>query len=297
MSGSANASSGRPMLRVLDPGLGTTVQDRGRTGWRRFGVPLSGWMDAHSAECANRLLDNPPGAAVLELRLQGARFEVLEDGWLSYCGAEIDGSLECWRASPVKVGQILRFVSNRTGVWGYVGTVGGFVQPKVLGSVSYCARAGLGEAIGKDVVVGRENGANFKLSPGVASRCATPEDRRNHEAPPPLKVRMGPQWKLFSMADRERFLSQEWVISSQSDRVGYRLEGASLVASVREMVSEPLRVGSVQIPPGGLPIVTMPDGPTVGGYPTIGLVERASMPWLAQCRPGQKVRFELLHEG
>ncbi len=295
MSGSAN-SSGRPFLRVLDPGLGVTVQDRGRSGWRRFGVPLGGWIDAHAAACANRLLDNPLAAPVLEMRLQGARFEVLEEGWLSFCGAEIDGSLACWRATPVRAGQVVRFVSNRSGVWGYLAVVGGIAAPRILDSVSHCARASLGEPIVKETVLGRRDASVFKLPPGVSGRCAAPEDRRDPLAPPPLKVRMGPQWKLFSMAERERFLTGPWVVSSQSDRVGYRLEGTPLSAGLPEMISEPLRVGTVQIPPGGLPIVTMPDGPTVGGYPAIALVERDSLSWLAQCRPGQTIRFELVHE-
>src|SRR5690242_4384780 len=93
MQGDANA-----VLRVLDCGLGLTLQDRGRPGWRRFGVPLSGPMDRHSAACANRLLDNDSSCPVLELLGSGARFEVLQDAWIALCGAAVEGNIPAWRA-------------------------------------------------------------------------------------------------------------------------------------------------------------------------------------------------------
>ena len=119
-------------------------------------------------------------------------------------------------------------------------------------------------------------------------------ERRDYESPPPLRVWRAPQWDLFSEADREIFFAQEWAVSSQSDRVGYRLTGRPLKPSAPPILSEPVLVGSIQIPPDGQPIVTMRDGPTVGGYPKLGLVEAADVSWLAQCRPGVKVRFQLL---
>jgi allophanate hydrolase subunit 2 len=92
--------------------------------------------------------------------------------------------------------------------------------------------------------------------------------------------------------DRELFFTQVWTVTSQSDRVGYRLGGAPLGSRLPQLISEPVRVGTVQVPENGLPIVTMRDGPTVGGYPKLGMVDPADVSWLAQCRPGQKVRFQ-----
>jgi antagonist of KipI len=89
-------------------------------------------------------------------------------------------------------------------------------------------------------------------------------------------------------------LTEEWKVSSQSDRVGYRLEGATLKADPVEIYSEPVRLGSIQVPDSGQPIVTMPDGPTVGGYPKIAVVDDKDIPWIAQCRPSQTLRFQLV---
>jgi allophanate hydrolase subunit 2 len=101
----------------------------------------------------------------------------------------------------------------------------------------------------------------------------------------------GPQYALFSAADQTRLFEQSWRVSSRSDRVGYRLEGKPFEARLPQMVSEPVRMGTIQVPESGQPIVTMRDGPTVGGYPKLGLVDADDLSWLTQCRPGQEVRF------
>ncbi len=133
-----------------------------------------------------------------------------------------------------------------------------------------------------------------KLSDGVAGRTIHWKERRQYESPPPLGVWRAPQWELFSESDRKTFFNHEWTVTSQSDRAGYRLSGKPLKAEPAEMISEPVRVGSIQIPENGLPIVIMRDGPTVGGYPKLGMIDPPDLSWLAQCRPGQKVRFQLI---
>lgn len=111
---------------------------------------------------------------------------------------------------------------------------------------------------------------------------------RDYSAPPAFRVWPGPQRTMFS----DEFFGREWIVTPQSNRVGYRLSGEPLAFARRELLSEPVRVGTIQVPENGLPIVTMRDGPTVGGYPKLGLVDPADLSWLAQCRAGQKVRFE-----
>ena len=110
---------------------------------------------------------------------------------------------------------------------------------------------------------------------------------RNYSAPPTLRVWPGPQRDLFSDA----FLAYEWIVTTQSNRVGYRLAGDPLAFEKRELLSEPVRVGTIQVPENGLPIVTMRDGPTVGGYPKPGMIDPADLSWLTQCRPGQRIRL------
>jgi allophanate hydrolase subunit 2 len=111
-----------------------------------------------------------------------------------------------------------------------------------------------------------------------------------------LRVWPGPQWDLCPEPERSRFFDSTWQISPQSNRVGYRLEGAALKIDCGELISEPVRTGSIQVPPNGQPIITMRDGPTVGGYPKLGLVHPKDISWLAQCKPGQNVRFKLIED-
>lgn len=282
-----------PILKILDLGFGASIQDRGRLGWRRFGVPRSGCMDAHAGEVANRLLENQPDAPMVELLLQGAKFEMLADGWLALCGADVIATIPLWRAHHAKKGEILKIQTSRSGVWAYLAVAGGFAWPESFGSASYYARADLGQALSKGAILARNSGKAFELPGGVAGRAASWSDYRSYAAPPRIRVWPGPQWKNISLHDRETFLTVDWKVSPESDRVGYRLEGPPLKPDPSEILSEGVALGSIQIPESGQPIITMPDGPTVGGYPKIAVIDPDFLPWAAQARPGQKLRFEL----
>jgi biotin-dependent carboxylase-like uncharacterized protein len=282
------------VLRMLDPGLGATFQDRGRVGWRRYGIPLSGCMDPHSADCANRLLENVPTAAVIELLLQNAKFETLQDVWVAICGADVECSVPTWRAHHLSAGEIISIQQCRTGLWSYLAVEGGFAAPEFFGSASSYPRGGLGGNLLPLQVLIRNSASRLRLPRGVSGRVASWTDRRDYGSPPWIRVYMGPQWKNFSVVDRDRFLTGEWKVTSQSDRVGYRLEGPVLKPEPAEIISEPVRVGSVQVPENGSPIITMRDGPTVGGYPKIALVDEPDLSWVAQVRPGQSLRFQLV---
>jgi biotin-dependent carboxylase-like uncharacterized protein len=284
----------REAFEILEPGLGATVQDRGRVGWRRFGVPPGGAMDDHAARWANCLLDNPPDAPVVELLLQGARLKAAQETWIAITGADAGANVPTWRAARIEKGDLLEFPLNRMGVWIYLAVEGGFESQRLLGSASVYARGRLGRPFVRGDVLLRLPGGHFELPRGVAGRAVDWHERRNYESPPLLRIRRGPQWEFFSAADHELFLKQEWTVSSQSDRVGYRLSGKPLKPRETQLLSEPVLVGSIQIPADGQPIVTMRDGPTVGGYPKLGLVDAADVSWLAQCRPGVKVRFQLV---
>ncbi len=281
------------LLEVLDPGLGATFQDRGRAGWRRFGVPPSGAMDDHAAGWANVLLDNSPTAPVVELLLQGAKFLALHDCWIAVCGADAEASVPTWRAVRLRANDEIRFPRNRSGVWTYLAVEGGFDAPLQLGSASVYARGRLGTPLVRGDVLLRTPGASFRLPASVAGRSVAWEERRNYDATPLLRVWPGPQWDSFSEADRAAFLEQTWTVTPQSDRVGYRLSGQPLALGQWQMISEPLRVGTVQVPEDGQPIIMMRDGPTVGGYPKLGVVDAHDVARLAQCRPGRGVKFRL----
>jgi len=285
-----------PVIEVIESGMGISVQDLGRIGWRRFGVPMSGAMDDHSARAANVLLDNPPEAPVLEMLLQGQRLKVLESCWVAVTGADASSTIKDWHAVEVKRESQLVFPVNRKGVWIYLAIAGGFAGDVRFGSASTSARAGIGRMLQPGDRLGRREQSHLHLPGAVAGRVAIWDEQRDFLKPPVLRVWRGPQWDAFPNEARDMFFASEWEISSQSDRTGYRLNGPELAAPDGEMISEPVRIGSIQIPGGGQPIVTLRDGPTVGGYPKLGMIDPRDLSWLVQCRPGQKVRFQALED-
>jgi biotin-dependent carboxylase-like uncharacterized protein len=247
-------------------------------------------MDAHAASWANRLLDNPPKAPLLELLLQGARLECLTEMWVAVTGADACASVPRWRAVHLHRDDVIEFPRHQAGVWSYLAVAGGFSAVEFFGSRSTYAAGGLGKRLEAGDVLSVHEKRNFALPPGVASRMTPPLEQRDYSKPPRLRVWMAPQAGRFASEEVRSFFSQDWTISNQSDRVGYRLLGEPL-RSIELPWSEPMRVGTVQVPNGGEPIVMMRDGPTIGGYPKLGVLEPAALCWLAQCCPGQKVRF------
>ncbi len=281
-----------PFLKVLSPGLGAAFQDQGRPGWRRFGVPGGGAMDAHAAAYANRLLSNPPWVAVVEFLLLGARLHVLRDCWLALTGADMQASHPRWRAFFVREGDTIQMTAHASGVWGYLAIEGGFAAPHWLDSASTLASAGLGAPLQKGELLYRnQSEPRFGLPPGVGGRVAPWSEQRRYNHPPRLRVWPAPQREWFAPEERERFFAQSWKVAPQSNRIGYRLQAEALRPPTRSMISEPVRVGSIQIPPGGQPVVILRDGPTVGGYPKIGIVDPSDIDWLVQTAPGRSIRF------
>lgn len=269
------------VLEVVAPGLLATVQDGGRPGWRRYGIPPGGAMDRGAWRQANRLLDNPVDAAVLEC-LQGTRLIALATVELAAAGA---WGARAWRAAA---GEVIEFPAALAGVWHYLALPGGIAAPRFLGSASVCARAGIGQVLAKGDRLACLAAPLGRFPEGVKARQPT-EPAEYGDAP--LGVWPGPQWDAFDAASREAFLTQAWRVSARSDRTGYRLEGQALVPPPGNLASEPVRVGSVQVPPDGQPLVTLHDGPTVGGYAKIALVDAADLDRLVQTRPGRTVRF------
>jgi biotin-dependent carboxylase-like uncharacterized protein len=281
----------KPVLKVLHPGAGCSLQDPGRPGWKRYGVPAGGAMDRESAGWANRLVGNPEEAPVLELALTGARLQVLREAELALTGADVDGSHPRWRSFFVRAGEEIQFRGMRGGVWSYLAVAGGFVGPRWFGSVSVNARAGFGSACGPgtELVAGEAS----RLS-AVASRYVREAERPRFSPEMEVPVWPGPEWEVLDPASAAQFLSGPWNISPHGDRTGYRLDGPLLDISPRSMLSAPLAVGTIQLPPGGRPLVILRDGPTVGGYPRLAIVDPSALSRFTQCAPGSTVRFRLL---
>jgi len=271
------------ILEILTPGLLATVQDGGRPGWRRFGIPPGGAMDRQAMHTANRLLDNPADAAVLEC-LQGTRLVALETVELAAAGA---WGARAWRALA---GETIEFPASLAGVWHYLAVPGGLAATHFLDSASVCARAGIGAALRQADRLACLSAPLGRLPTGVKAR--QPSEVPDY-GDAPLGLWPGPQWDAFGETSRATLLGHPWRITASCDRTGYRLGGAPLSPPTGNLASEPVRVGSIQVPPDGQPVVTLYDGPTVGGYPKIGILDPADLDRLVQARAGQKVRFRL----
>jgi KipI family sensor histidine kinase inhibitor len=283
-----------PVLEVLAPGLLSTIQDLGRRGWRRYGVPSSGPLDRRACVAANRAVGNSPAEAVLEFAFPGPALRALTEVEVAVAGADFGprhngrpAALE----TPVHMqpGDTLDFAAPRDGQWAYLAVAGGVDAPRVLGSRATYARGGLGGYRGRPVragdVLGRGEGR-----PGP---CAAGRGGPMHRRSDPIRVVLGPQTGAFSTAAQAAWLMQSFGVTAQRDRSGMRLRGPALGHRCdAEILSDGLLPGAVQVPAEGQPIVILADGPTTGGYAKIASVISADLDRLAQAAPGTPLRFE-----
>jgi biotin-dependent carboxylase-like uncharacterized protein len=278
-------------VAVLRAGPLTTVQDLGRTGYAHLGVPASGAVDPPALGLANRLVGNPPGTAALEITLAGCRLRPDHTTLVAVTGAEPARLRVGRRAAdtgvpvPVPAGSVLDIGPARSGVRTYLAVAGGFAVPPVLGSRATDTLSGLGPAPLRDgdvLPVGEPAGE-------PAGVWFTPAPARG---PVRLRLRPGPRDDWFTPAALATLTGAGYTVSALSNRVAARLDGPVLERAVPgELASEGIVLGAVQVPTGGEPLVFLADHPTTGGYPVIGVVEPADLPRLAQCRPGESVRF------
>ncbi|MFE0331386.1 biotin-dependent carboxyltransferase family protein [Streptomyces sp. NPDC058960] len=278
-------------LVVVRAGLLTTVQDRGRPGHAHLGVPRSGALDAPAAALVNRLVGNPPEAAVLETTLNGCalrpRSAVTVAVGGAPCAVTVDGRPAPWGA-PVRVpgGALLEMGPARAGVRGYIGIAGGVAVDPVLGSRSTDLLSGLGPPPLADGAV---------LPLGVPTGPHARVDAVPQPGPPAelvLRVTLGPRADWFTRDALRTLVTRAYRVSAASNRIGLRTEGPALErARTGELPSEGMVLGAVQVPPDGRPVVFLADHPTTGGYPVIAVVRTADLAAAAQAAPGTPVRF------
>ncbi len=280
-----------PLLRVLETGVGISFQDRGRSGYLRFGVPIGGAMDQRAAAIANLLCGNAPDAVVLEVASQGACLEVLEPVVVAIAGADHVAGLSAWRTHTLSRGDLIQFNRAAPGTWTYLALPGGFDAPHYLGSASANPRAGIGGIPGKGDLLAWDKPLTPNFPAAIGTRWLVGEERPNYGDAVRIACHPGPQVGLFNEAARESFFGAAWRISQAVDRTGYRLEGTPLVVPSIEIESEPVLPGVIQVPRDGLPVIIMPDGPTVGGYLKIGVVAAEDLARIAQAGPGAEVQF------
>ena len=272
-----------------------TIQDFGRTGYREIGVPRCGAMDRASLAAANAVLGNTLDAAALEWALGGGSLRFDEACSFAIGGASADVAFRGEAVAPLTVvgaeaGDVLEVRGFKSGRFLYIAFDGGLEAETLLGSRSTYLPAHFGGVEGRLIrsVDNISRGSDRHARPGFSAPVELRPDLSRRK----LRVIPGPQWNLFSSGDRSLFFRGAYTLSSASDRMGYRLEGQSLSASLGLLPSEPVCEGAIQVPPGGLPIVLMADSPTVGGYPKIGVVATVDLPALAQLNPGESFSFE-----
>lgn len=284
-------------LEILSPGVFASLQDGGRFGWRRAGVPWSGALDPRLLRIANALVGNPEGAAAIECVDGGLQLAAREGAVrVAVAGeatvARIDTAGQThrvapWRSLTLATGECLRLISTGAGRLAMI-AVAGMTVPPVLGSAATYPRARLGGFDGQALAAG-------DLLP--AGQPSGPEQRLG--SPPadidaPLRVVIGPQQDHFAPGEVDAFLARTWTLGHEADRMGLRLTGEPLRhidATHREIVSDAIVPGAIQVPGNGLPIVLLADSQTAGGYPKIATVISADRGRIAARRPGQTLNF------
>jgi biotin-dependent carboxylase-like uncharacterized protein len=290
-------------LRILEPGLLTTVQDLGRVGYQHLGVPTSGALDPVSLRAANLLVGNKPIEGALEIAYVGPTFVVeAESANLACAGANASievlrddvtasgvhfSSMQSFRAQR---GQVVRIGPTSGSSVVYLAVEGGFDIEPVLGSVSTYIRGHIGGWHGRALIAGdtlplrRSSGSDrdeFRLEGLDLAR------------PSRFRVVLGPQNTFFSEESIKAFLEGEYAVSPATDRMAILLDGPKLEHTAgHDIISDGIALGSIQVPGHGRPIVLMADRQTTGGYPKVATVISADLPALGRSRIGDKISFE-----
>lgn len=284
-------------LAIVSAGAYASVQDKGRFGFRRIGVPCSGTLDPNLLAIANALAGNPAGHPAIECFDGGQQFEaehgavrvaIAGEVRLEITGPDGPRAAAAWRSHVLEPGDTLRIIRMERGRIALV-AVSGLAIPDQMNSASTYVRAGLGGWQGR------------ALRPGDRLPAAAADAAPARSLPQPLqydndpiRLVLGPQHTHFDAAARETFLGQTYTVSAAADRMGMRLEGEPIRHDPergQEIVSDAIVPGAIQVPGNGLPIVLLADAQTAGGYPKIATVITVDLPRLAARRPGDQVRF------
>jgi antagonist of KipI len=295
-------------IDITRAGFLTSVQDLGRLGFRQFGVSVGGALDSHALRVANLLVGNAESAAGVEVTLGGLRLRFVDDRIVAWCGGEFDvrlGSMSvaAGHAALVRAGQELMFNQPKVGCRCWLGISGEIDVPIVLGSRATDLRANFGGFDGRALRDGDEIalGKNCKHAQSLVdllreqriSPWSPPHDWSSPaQREPILRVMRGSDWNRFNDVTIQRFTNEVFIVSPDSDRMGVRLEGIELKPDHDiDLISEAVVPGTIQVPPGGKPIVLLGDCQTIGGYPKIAHVISVDLPIAAQLRVGDRVRF------
>lgn len=281
-------------LEVIQPGLLSLLQDRGRFGMHRIGLTNGGPLDPQAFHYCHRLLANDPASTAIELSFGGAHFRVKVDTFLCVTGADMPLTINgqekpLWEVHPVTAGDEIQLGFAESGCRSYLGVAGGFCIEPSFGSTATVVREKIGGLSGD------------KLQAGDLLPCATTRDRKRlylprerqprYQGMVTVRVIPGYQQSSFSRIQQRRFFSNAYTVSDRCDRMGYRLEGPAIRCEVDGILSEGICFGAIQVPADGQPIVLLNDRQTIGGYPKLGSALSLDAARLSQLRPGDTVHF------
>jgi len=286
-------------IMVVKPGWLTTVQDLGRYGYQQYGMPVSGAMDRYSYILANRLIGNHDHDAVLEITLKGPELLFEHNSVIAVTGADLAPSLDgivmpLWTSVPVKAGSRITFGTRRIGARSYLAIAGGVDVPVVLGSRATHIASQTGGMKGRtlaqgDILIGKTPSLNQHRTMG---RSLLENLRPIYSAVTTLRVLPGPQGDAFLEQALAVLTTNSYRLTSQSDRMGYRLEGPKLRhGKAEQYISDGTAMGLLQIPPDEQPILLMADRQTTGGYPKLATVISADLHLAGQLLPGDTIQF------
>lgn len=283
-------------IKVLNPGLFTTLQDKGRHGYQQFGMPTAGAMDSYSMRIANYLVGNDPFEACLEATFMGLELEFTDTTCIAISGAmgvfTLNGKLiSNLRNHQVKRGDKLKVNSVTKGVRVYLAVQNGFKIADVMRSKSTYCRAKLGGVRGAALKIGDEIPINQPNN--FAPRFMDKKYLLKVEDCQIIRIIAGTEIEKFTLNGIQTFLNANYTITSQSDRMGYRLDGPKIEhVDTADIVSSGISNGAIQVPGNGKPIIMLADRQTVGGYTKIANVISVDLPFLGQMKPGDTIRFE-----
>ena len=298
-------------FQVTKPGMMTTIQDLGRTGYQKFGVSQSGAMDKISLMAANALVGNDLDAAGLECMIIGPELQFEEDQIIAITGADISPaingkSVDMYTPIRIKSGDCLQFAQIKKGCRAYIAFAGGLEADKVMGSMSTDQKLGIGGIDGKKLdawdrihvkndeieSVSGVSLSSVKMTGEEKELLMTAEPQRTENGSVIIDVVKGPQFDQFKSEGIETFFGSDYEITPDSNRMGIRLNGEKIEQlGDGNIISDGIAEGAVQVPSSGMPIIMMADRQTTGGYCKIANVISTDIGKLSQCMPGTKTRF------
>ena len=285
------------MIKIINPGLFTTIQDRGRWGYQRFGMPVAGAMDLFSLRVSNILVGNNEYDAALETTLLGPEILFDCDELISITGANMgpkinNSPVPMWTTLFIQAGDKLSFSKIKSGFRSYIAFSRGLDVPEIMGSRSTFIRGNLGGYNGRKLNSKDEISLGNKPIGNTGSYLPK-EFIPVYAKDNTIRVILGPQDDYFTEEAKETFLSSQYTITNEADRMGYRLDGPKIQhVEGPDIISDGIVFGSIQVPGDGLPIIMMADRQTTGGYTKIAVVITPDLPILAQMSPGSTMNFK-----